>query len=121
MKVTDKKIDALNIELTIEVAAADYAAAEKKKLNERRRTAEFKGFRKGMVPPALIARVYGDQCLADAVNEVLSEQLQKYIETSGIHILGEPLSSEKQPEIEFETVEHLKDKSRGGFGSTGTK
>lgn len=26
---------------------------------------------------------------------------------------------EKQPEIEFETVEHLKDKSRGGFGSTG--
>lgn len=26
---------------------------------------------------------------------------------------------EKQPEIEFEQVEHLMDKSRGGFGSTG--
>lgn len=26
---------------------------------------------------------------------------------------------QKQPEIEFETVEHLNDKSRGGFGSTG--
>ena len=26
---------------------------------------------------------------------------------------------EKQPEIEFETVEHLKEESRGGFGSTG--
>ncbi len=26
---------------------------------------------------------------------------------------------EKQPEFEFVTVEHLKDKSRGGFGSTG--
>jgi len=26
---------------------------------------------------------------------------------------------EKQPELEFEVVEHLKDKSRGGFGSTG--
>ena len=26
---------------------------------------------------------------------------------------------EKQPDFEFETVEHLKDKSRGGFGSTG--
>ena len=25
----------------------------------------------------------------------------------------------KQPEITFETVEHLNDKSRGGFGSTG--
>ena len=28
---------------------------------------------------------------------------------------------EKQPPSEFETVEHLKDKSRGGFGSTGKK
>ena len=26
---------------------------------------------------------------------------------------------EKQPQLEFETVERLKDKSRGGFGSTG--
>ena len=26
---------------------------------------------------------------------------------------------EKQPEIEFETVEHLREESRGGFGSTG--
>lgn len=26
---------------------------------------------------------------------------------------------EKQPELEFETVKHLRDKSRGGFGSTG--
>lgn len=26
---------------------------------------------------------------------------------------------EKQPELEFEVVEHLRDKSRGGFGSTG--
>ena len=25
----------------------------------------------------------------------------------------------KQPELEFETVEHLREKSRGGFGSTG--
>lgn len=28
---------------------------------------------------------------------------------------------EKQPDIEFEVVEHLTDTDRGGFGSTGTK
>ena len=28
---------------------------------------------------------------------------------------------EKQPDIEFEQVEHLNDKDRGGFGSTGTR
>ena len=28
---------------------------------------------------------------------------------------------EKQPELEFEVVEHLRDESRGGFGSTGKR
>lgn len=103
MEVKSRKIDELNQELTIVVAAGDYAEAEKKKLNARRRTAEFKGFRKGMVPASLIQKVYGDQCLAEAVNEVVSDQIQKYLDESGIHILGEPLSSEKQPELEWKS------------------
>lgn len=101
MEIKANKKDALNIELTLNVAAEDYAAIEKKKLNERRRTAEFKGFRKGMVPPALIKKVYGGECLADSVNEVLGEQLQKYIEDNKLNILGEPLTSESQQEIEW--------------------
>lgn len=91
----------MNVELTITVAAADYADREKKKLNERRRTAEFKGFRKGMVPASLIKKVYGGECLADAVNDVLGEQIQKYIDDNKLNILGEPLTSEKQQEIEW--------------------
>ena len=91
----------MNVELTITVAAADYADREKKKLNERRRTAEFKGFRKGMVPASLIKKVYGGECLADAVNDVLGEQIQKYIDDNKLNILGEPLASEKQQEIEW--------------------
>ena len=42
MEIKANKPDELNIELTIKVAAADYAEGEKKKLNERRRNAEFK-------------------------------------------------------------------------------
>ena len=101
MEIKAKKSDSLNIELTIKVAAADYAEGEKKKLNERRRNAEFKGFRKGMVPASLIKKVYGGECLADAVNDVLGEQIQKYIEDNKLNILGEPLTSEKQEEIEW--------------------
>lgn len=103
MNAKIKKIDELNVELTIEVAAADYAEAEKKKLNDCRRKAEFKGFRKGMVPPALIKKVYGGQCLADAVNEVLSQQLQETIEKENLNILGEPLTGKNQPEITWES------------------
>lgn len=103
MEVNVNKIDALNQELTIKIAAEDYALQEKKKLSARRRTAEFKGFRKGMVPASLIQRVYGDQCLAEAVNEVVGEQIQKYVDESGARILGEPLASAKQPEVEWKS------------------
>ncbi|MCQ2156488.1 MAG: trigger factor family protein [Bacteroidales bacterium] len=103
MEVKSKKIDVLNQELTINVLAADYVAIEKKKIAERKRTAEFKGFRKGMVPESLIRRVYGDQALADAVNEVVGSALESYITENKLNILGEPLASEKQPEVEWKT------------------
>ena len=103
MKVTKKKIDDLQFQLSIAVAADDYAANEKKKLADRRRTAEFKGFRKGMVPMSLIQRVYGDQALVEAVNEVVSHALSEYITKNKLNLLGEPLTSEKQEEIEWKS------------------
>lgn len=103
MKVLENKIDDLNLELTLEIEAADYAESEKKRLSECRRKAEFKGFRKGNVPASLIKRVYGDQCLAEAVNEKISEGLDSHIKEAKLHILGEPLSSEKQPEVEWKS------------------
>ena len=101
MKVTENKIDTLTLELTLEVAAADYAEIEKKKLAERRRTAEFKGFRKGMVPASLIKRVYGEQALVESVNQVIGQALDQHITENKLRILGEPLASEKQPENEW--------------------
>ena len=101
MKVNEKKIDDLNRELTIEVAAADYAEIERKKLAERRRTAEFKGFRKGMVPASLIKRVYGEQALVESVNQVIGQALDQHITENKLRILGEPLASENQPQVEW--------------------
>ena len=101
MKITKKQVDKLNIELTMNIEAADYAEIERKKLAEVRRNADFKGFRKGNVPMSLIQKVYGGQVLADAVNQVVGESLGKYIDDEKLHILGEPLGSENQPEIDW--------------------
>ena len=102
MKLSKKKIDDLNIELTLNIAPEDYGEAVRKRLAERRRNAEFKGFRKGMAPASLIKRVYGEQALAEAVNEVISTSLDEYITKNKLHLLGEPLGSEKQPELTWE-------------------
>ena len=101
MKVSQNKIDDLNLELTIEVEAADYAEIERKKLAERKRTADFKGFRKGMAPASLIKKFFGEQCLVEAVNQVLSQTLDAHIKDNSLRIIGEPLSSENQPEVEW--------------------
>lgn len=101
MNVTKRQIDPLNVEVTVEVAAADYAEMERKGLAERRRNAEFKGFRRGMAPLALIRRVYGDQVLADSVNHVVGESLDEFLKSEQLDILGEPLPAADQPENEW--------------------
>lgn len=98
MEVIKNQIDELNIELTVKVAAADYEPSRKKRLSERRRNAEFKGFRKGNVPASLVERVYGDQILADAVNDVVSEALNNFMKENKANYVGEPLGSLNQPE-----------------------
>ena len=101
MNVEQKKIDALNCELVLTVAADDYAALYKKKFNDVKRKADFKGFRKGMVPASLIQKVYGEQILVESVNQTVGQALENHISENKLHILGEPLGSEKQPEIEW--------------------
>ncbi|MCQ2119492.1 MAG: trigger factor family protein, partial [Bacteroidales bacterium] len=63
MEIIKNQIDDLNIKLTIDLKAEDYAEIEKKRLSAYRRNADFKGFRKGMVPASIVKKLYGDQAL----------------------------------------------------------
>ena len=101
MNITKTQSDALNYQVNIEIAAADYADALKKRLNEYRRRADIKGFRKGMAPMSLIQRLYGDQSLYEAVNRLVSDQLDAFIRDEKIRVVGEPLPSEDQPQLEW--------------------
>ena len=101
MKLEKNRIDDLNLELTLTVGAEDYADNRKKKLNDYRRKAEFKGFRKGMVPMSLVEKMYGQSALVDSVNDVISSELNKFINDNNLRVLGEPLPSENQPETEW--------------------
>ncbi|MBQ9893264.1 MAG: hypothetical protein IJM35_08955 [Bacteroidales bacterium] len=103
MNIEKKQIDALDLELTVTVSGSDYLEAEKKKLNDYRRKAELRGFRKGMAPMSLIQRLYGGQVLYETVNGVLSEALNGYINDNNLRIVGEPLPSADQPELEWKS------------------
>ncbi|MBQ8062251.1 MAG: hypothetical protein IJ205_09990 [Bacteroidales bacterium] len=103
MEVVKNQIDDLNIELTIALKGEDYAEQEKRRLSAYRRNADFKGFRKGMAPAQLVKKIYGDQALYEAVNGIVSEQLDKFIKDNDLHILGEPIASESQKENEWKS------------------
>lgn len=101
MNIVKNQPDALNYQVTIEIAAADYAEALHKRLNEYKRKADIKGFRKGMAPLSLIQRLYGDQALYDSVNSLVGESLDKFIQEEKVRVVGEPLPSEDQPQLEW--------------------
>ena len=95
MKIEQNRIDDLNIELSLTVTKEDYSDSRKKRLSEYRKKAEIKGFRKGMVPMSLVEKMYGQTALVDAVNDVIAEGLNNYIQENNLRVLGEPLPSEE--------------------------
>ena len=105
MKVSHIQPDALNYKVTIEIAAADYAEPLKKRLNEYKRKADIKGFRKGMAPMQLIQRMYGDQALYESVNGLVGDSLDNFIKEQKVRVLGEPMPAEDQPQNSWKAGE----------------
>ena len=101
MNISQNRIDDLNLELTLTITKEDYADSLKKKLADFRKKAEIKGFRKGMVPMSLVEKMYGQNALVDAVNDVISEGLNNFVHENNLKVLGEPLPSEEHIQNEW--------------------
>ena len=91
MNITKNNVDALNAIVTVEVSKDDYAPKVEKLLEDYRKNAAIKGFRKGTVPMSLIQKQYGKAILLEEVNKVLQENLNKYLANEKLDILGNPL------------------------------
>lgn len=103
MKVEKLPVDDLTFRLNVTIEKADALEKRKKALNNYRRTAEIKGFRKGMAPMSLIEKMHGMSALIDAVNDLIAEQLNNYIQENKLNVLGEPLpNDELQKKIDWD-------------------
>jgi FKBP-type peptidyl-prolyl cis-trans isomerase (trigger factor) len=88
--------------VTLTIEPADYQEEVAKQLKEVRHKAQMPGFRPGMVPAGLVKKMYGKGILADVLNKLVGENLQKHIEDNKIQILGDPLPSEESPKIDLD-------------------
>jgi len=108
MKITQKNADDLTLIVTLSIEKEDYTEKRKKILIDYRRKAEIKGFRKGMAPMSFIEKIHGKAAQLDAVNNVISEGLNNYINDNKINIIGEPLPNEsEQKPIDWENDEQF--------------
>ena len=91
MNITQEKIDDLNAIVKIKISPEDYTEKVDKTIKEQAKKSTIAGFRKGMVPPSHIKRMFGKSILVETVNTLLSENLNKYLTESKVEILGQPV------------------------------
>ena len=102
MNISFEAPDKINGLMTITLEKEDYQGEVEKTLKDYRKRANIPGFRPGQAPMGMIQRQYGASVKVDVVNKVLGEKLYGYIQENNIHMLGEPLPSEQQEQLDFE-------------------
>lgn len=105
MNVTHQTNETQVALLTVDVAKTDYHEAVEKNLKDIRRNAVIKGFRPGHAPASLINKLYRKSAVVEEVNKQVSSAISNYIFEQKLNILGEPLPSDQQPAIDWDTQE----------------
>ena len=107
MNIQFEAPDKVNGLMTITLETADYQPEVEKTLKDYRKRANIPGFRPGQAPMGMIKRQYGPAVKVDAINKMLGEKLYEYIRENKIQMLGEPLPSEQQQQLDFESDQPL--------------
>ncbi len=91
MNIEQKKVDDLNALLTITLEKDDYYGNYNKTLKSYKKSMTMPGFRTGQVPVSVIKKKYGKGVLAEELQKVLNEAINKHITENKLQVLGHPL------------------------------
>src|SRR3954462_14120194 len=89
--VTRENIGLLNDKIVVNVRREDYLPTFEKALKSYGKKASLPGFRKGMVPPSVIKKMYGSSVLTDEVLKTVEKELTKYMVDEKLDIFAQPL------------------------------
>ncbi len=104
MNITKEPNGELLSVIHINIQEEDYKDQVNNTLKSYRKKANMPGFRPGMVPMGMIKKMYGASVMAEEVNKLVSEALDKYIAENKLDLLGHPLANmEKTKQINFDT------------------
>ena len=105
MKISIENIDKVNAVMTAVVEPADYTEKYEKAVKEAKKKINMPGFRPGMVPVGLVKKQVGVSILAEEVNKLLQDGLFGYIRENKINMLGEPLPTDENNDVDLKEGE----------------
>jgi trigger factor len=89
--VTRENLSLLNDKLTVKIKKEDYYPSFEKAIKEYSKKANIPGFRKGMVPPGMVKKMYGASIYNDEIIKVVQKEIQAYLTTEKPDIIAQPL------------------------------
>ena len=103
MNITRENTGDLTATVKIAITSEDYEEKVTKLLKDYQRKAKIPGFRPGHVPFGMINKMYGKAILADEINKLISDSINKYIEDEKLVILGNPIPNrDKNTMLDFD-------------------
>lgn len=109
MNISIDKTDALNATVIIELNKEDYTEKVNQGIKRIQKTSSIKGFRPGKAPADMVKKMYGKSVLAEEIQNMANEALNKYIEENKLDLLGYPMySSRIESDIDIDNKEEFK-------------
>ena len=103
MDISKTDIDQLNSVINMTIDRKDYEKKVGSVLSDYRKNANIPGFRKGHVPMGMIKKQYEKAVIADEVNKLLRENLDKYIKKDEkLELLGNPIPKASKEDLDWE-------------------
>ena len=102
MDISKTDIDQLNSVINMTIDRKDYEKKVGSVLSDYRKNANIPGFRKGHVPMGMIKKQYEKAVIADEVNKLLRENLDKYIKDEKLELLGNPIPKASKENLDWE-------------------
>ena len=84
----------LNETIVINIVRKDYDKQFQKEINKKMPVATIKGFKKGKAPREAVEDQYGIEIKIEVINEIVQEQLDKFLASENLDLLGTPIYQE---------------------------
>jgi trigger factor len=89
--ISRENIGKLHEKITVKLAKEDYWPSFEKSLKQYAKNANVPGFRKGMVPAAMVRKMYGQSIFSDEVLRSAGRKLEEYLGSEKLSIFAQPM------------------------------